>query len=112
MGILIRLLINALGVAITAYLMKPKVEIDSFVTSIVVALVLAISNIIIKPILHLLALPLTIITFGLFSFVINGIIILLVDFLVPGFKVDGFLWAIVFSFLLSIINSVLNKLVK
>ena len=109
MGIILKLLLNALAVAITAYLMRPHVMLDGFFTALVVAVVLSLVNIFIKPILHILALPLTLITLGLFSFVISGLLVLLVDMLVPGFKVEGFLWAILFSLLLSNISAVLNK---
>lgn len=109
MGIVIRLLINALGVAIAAYVMKPHVTLDSFFTALVVAVILSFVNTFIKPILNILALPLNLLTLGLFSFIISGLMVLLVDALVPGFKVEGFLWAILFSLLLSIISAVLNK---
>jgi putative membrane protein len=74
-----------------------------------VALVLAILNAIVKPILILLTLPLTILTLGLFLFVINAVIILLAGSFIDGFVVDGFWWALLFSLLLSIITSLLTS---
>lgn len=85
------------------------VHIDSFWAAIIFAIVLAILNAIVKPILILLTLPLTLFTFGLFLFVINAAIILLTAEFVKGFRVDGFWWALLFSLLLSIITSVLYK---
>ena len=85
------------------------IYIDTFWTAIVVAIVLAVLNAILKPILILLTLPITILTLGLFLFVINALIILLADNFVKGFHVDGFWWALLFSLLLSIVTSVLYK---
>ncbi|MDZ4228191.1 MAG: phage holin family protein [Candidatus Levybacteria bacterium] len=66
----------------------------------------------IRPILLLLTFPLTILSFGLFTFVINALLVLLVSSLVPGFKVSGFLWALIFSLVLSIVSSFLYSLTK
>ena len=85
------------------------VHIDSFWAAIVFAIVLAVLNAFVKPILILLTLPLTLFTFGLFLFVINAAIILLTAEFVKGFRVDGFWWALLFSLLLSIITSVLYR---
>lgn len=85
------------------------VHIDSFWAAIIFAIVLAVLNAIVKPILILLTLPLTLFTFGLFLFVINAAIILLTAEFVKGFRVDGFWWALLFSLLLSIITSVLYR---
>ncbi len=109
MKTLISWFISALAVLITAYLL-PGVHVDSFVSALIVALVLGIINAFIKPILIILTLPIGILTLGLFTFVINALLILLTANLVPGFTVDGFLWAIIFSIVLSIVNSVFGKL--
>lgn len=85
------------------------VDIDSFWAAIVLAIVLAILNAIVKPILIFFTFPLTIVTLGLFLFVINALMILLADSLVDGFHVDGFWWALLFSLLLSIVTTVLFK---
>ncbi len=87
----------------------PGVHIDQFFTALILALVLAVLNAIIKPLLVILTLPITVFTLGLFLFVINGAIILLADRFVTGFKVDGFWWALLFSLLLSLLTSVLYK---
>lgn len=111
MNLLIRLLISALAVFICATVL-PGAHVDGFMIAIVVAVVLAVLNLFIKPILVILTIPITILTLGLFLLVINTILILLVDALVPGFTIDGFWWAFVFSILLSIINSVFGGLSK
>jgi putative membrane protein len=109
MGLLISILINGAAVFITAYFL-PGVKVDSFVSAIIVAIVLGVVNFIVKPILHLLTLPITILTLGLFSFVINALMILLVDFLVSGFHVDNFWAALLFSLVLSLVSSLLHSL--
>ena len=72
--------------------------------------VLGIINAFIKPVLIILTLPINILTLGLFTFVINALIIILTSGLVPGFKVNGFWWALLFSIVLSIVNSFLHQL--
>ncbi len=111
MRLLISWLISAIAVFITSYIL-PGVQIDSFGTAFVVALVLGIINAIVKPILFVLTLPITILTLGLFALVLNVLMILLTDNLVSGFSVDGILWAVLFGLVLSIVNSILNNFVK
>jgi len=110
MGILVNWLLSAIAIGITAYLL-PGVHIEGgAVTVLVLAVVLGLINAILKPILHLLALPITILTLGLFSLVINALLILLAARIVPGFMVDGFWWALLFSIVLSLINSFFSGL--
>ena len=109
MDFLIRLLIAAVSVLITAYVL-PGVEVSSFLIALIVAGVLALLNAVIKPILVLLTIPITVITFGLFLLVINALLILLTDWLVPGFDVDGFWWALLFSLILSLIMAIFNAI--
>ena len=78
-------------------------------SALVLAIVLGILNLFVKPILIILTLPITIFTFGLFLFVINALIILLAAKFVNGFHVDGFWWALLFSLLLSVLTSFLYK---
>jgi putative membrane protein len=106
---LIRLILSALAVFICATIL-PGAQVDGFLIAIVVAAVLAILNVLIKPILVILTIPITFLTLGLFLLVINTILILMVDWLVPGFDVDGFWWALVFSVLLSLINAIFGGL--
>src|SRR5690349_16098751 len=96
MRLLINLLFSTLAVLITAYLL-PHVNVDSFLSALIVAIVLGLLNITIKPLLIIFTIPVTILTLGLFLLVINAIIILIADELISGFSVDGFLWALIFS---------------
>ena len=111
MALLINILISALAVFASAYIL-PGVHVDTFLTAIIVAVILGVVNMILKPILVILTLPITIVTLGLFYFVINALMILLVANLVPGFTVDGFWWALIYSLVLSIVSSVLNMFAK
>ena len=106
MRFIIRLLITAVVVVLLAQFL-PGVAVASFGTAVIVAIVLALLNLIVKPILVLFTLPVTVITFGLFLLVINAVIILLVDAFISGFNVDGFWVALIFSLLLSIVQSIL-----
>lgn len=108
MGLIVTLLINSIAVAVTAYVLQPHVQIDSFVTAVIVAIVLGVLNTFIKPIISILALPITVLTLGLFSLIINGLFIAIVGGLVEGFTVESFLWAIVFSIVLSLVNAFLG----
>ena len=90
----------------------PGVNIDTYWTAILVALVLAVLNAFIRPILIFLTLPVTLLTFGLFLFVINAMIILLDAYFVHGFRVGNFWWALAFSILLSVILSYFDGLEK
>ena len=85
------------------------IHIDTFWTAIVFAVVLAILNIFIKPLIILFTLPVTILTLGLFLFVINAIVVLLASRFVDGIRIDGFWWALLFSLILSIVTSVLDR---
>lgn len=104
-----RLIINTLAALLSAYLLS-GVHIDTIVTALLVAIVLALLNTFIKPILVVLTIPFTILTMGLFLLVINVLIIMWTDNLVDGFKVDNWLWALLFSFVISIISSILEGL--
>lgn len=87
----------------------PGVRVADFTTSLVVALVLGIINAFLKPILLILTLPINLLSLGLFTFVINALLILLVSKIVPGFVVDGFITALVFGVILSIANTFVYK---
>jgi putative membrane protein len=106
-----RFLLNGLAVFVAAYLL-PGVDVDGYGTALIVSLVLSIANVFVKPILILFTIPITVFTLGLFLLVINAIIILLVDYLVAGFQVNGFWWALLFSLLMSIFNSMIDDVAK
>jgi len=107
MNILLRIFITALA-AYGLSTVLSGVHIPQFSTALILVLVLALLNTFIKPILVLLTFPITIITLGLFLFVINALIILLADKLLDGIKIDGFWWALLFSLLLSAVTSFAN----
>jgi len=109
--LLVRWFLNAVLVVVAAYLL-PGIHVESFLTALVVAMVLGLLNIIVKPLFILLTLPLTIISFGLFLLVINASLILLTSYIVPGFTVDGFWWALIYSILLSLFHITMNTLDK
>jgi putative membrane protein len=110
MNFLYHWLIRAGAIAITAYLL-PGVRLSGFFSALVAAVVLGLINAFIKPLILLLTLPLNILTLGLFTFVINALLILLTSAIVPGFVVTGFGWALIFSLVLSIINYLLGLVV-
>ena len=85
------------------------ITVNGYLSALLVALLLSLVNTFIKPVLQLLTLPITLVTFGLFLLVINGGMILLVDWLLPGFDVANFWWALLMSICLSVINSVLER---
>src|SRR6266700_239839 len=109
MGKLMNWLVNALIIVVAAYVL-PGVHVDNLWTALLVALVIGILNIFIKPLIILLTLPITLVTFGLFLLVINALMVLLASAIVPGFSVDGFWWAFLFSLLVSLINLAISKM--
>ena len=111
MKLIIKLLLNALAVIILAYLL-PGVGVDSMVTAIIVAIVLSVLNFLVKPILIVLTLPITLVTLGLFLLIINAIIILIAAHFISGFEVTSIWWALIFSLLLSFLQSILHSVLK
>ena len=106
MQYLVRLILSAVAVFLIAYLLPDHgVHVDDFIDALVVALVVSLLNIFVRPILIFLTIPATIVTLGLFLLVINAIIIWLTHLIVDGFSVANFWWALLFSVLLSILNS-------
>jgi len=111
MNFILRIFITGAIAYGLAYIL-PGIHINTFWTGIVLALVLAVLNGIIKPIIVIFTFPITVVTLGLFLFVINALIILLADKFINGFSVDGFWWALLFSLLLSVITSFLFRETK
>ena len=106
MGLLIRIFMTGIVVVLLAEIL-PGVAVSSYWSAILVAIILALLNLIVKPVLVLLTLPITVVTLGLFLLVINAIIILFTDALIGGFEVSGFWIALLFSLLLSLFQSIL-----
>ena len=109
MNLILRLIILIISVFVAAFLI-PGVIIDSTSTLVVVAILLGVANTFLKPILVVLTIPLTILTLGIFLLVLNGLLVLLVGSVVPGFHVSGILTAILFSIVVSVISSLLSSL--
>lgn len=111
MKTLIHFIVSALAILITAYLL-PGVHVSGIFAALVLAVVLGIINAILRPILIFLTLPITILTLGLFVLVINGLLIMLATYIVPGFTVDNFWWALLFGIVLAVVNWVLGMFEK
>src|SRR5688500_250357 len=112
MGFIIKVIITTLAVFVADYLLDGVHINDDAKTVIIVALVLALLNTFIKPILILLTIPVTVVTLGLFLLIINALMVIWADKLIGGFTVDGWLAAILFSLIVSIVSAILNGLAK
>ena len=108
---IIRFLLSGLAVLLTAYLL-PGVEVTHFGYALLVAACISLANLIVKPVLIVFTIPITIVTMGLFLLVINAVIILIVDYFVPGFEVNGFWWALAFSLIMSVFNSMFTDITR
>lgn len=112
MRFIIRLLITAALAYGLSMVLDPHIHIDSYSTALIFVLILGILNAIIRPVLIILTLPITILTLGIFLLVINVLMILLAGKFVPGIHIDGFFWAFIFGILLSVLSSVISRLIK
>ncbi len=106
MNFIIRILVTGAVAFGLSYILK-GIHINGYGAAVLFALVLAVINIIVRPILVILTIPLTVITFGLFLFVINALLILLASKFISGIQIDGFWWALLFSLLLSFVTAIL-----
>lgn len=111
MAFVLKLLVSSLAVFFGAYILD-GVYIDGFPTAILVALLIGFLNAFLRPILIILTIPITLLTFGLFLLVINAAIILLADYALTGFTVDSFFTAIIFSIIVSVITWLLEAIAK
>ncbi|UOG76846.1 phage holin family protein [Hymenobacter tibetensis] len=110
MGFILKFLLTAVITYLLAAFL-PGSHIGGFGDAILLVIVLAVLNAVLKPILKLLGLPITILTLGLFLLVINAAIVMIADALIPGFKLDGFLSAVLFSVVLSVVTAVIDMVV-
>ncbi len=110
MKLLLKITIATLSILVASRLI-PGVYLEDLVTALVVALVLGTLNLFVKPILILLTLPITVLTLGLFTFVISALMVLLTSSLVPGFQLASIWTALLFSIVVTLISSFLNKIV-
>ncbi|HEY0356508.1 MAG TPA: phage holin family protein [Flavisolibacter sp.] len=112
MGFIIKVLVTGLAVFVADYFLDGVHINDDVKTVIIVALVLALLNTFIKPVLVILTIPVTILTLGLFLLIINALMVIWADKLIEGFTVDGWWSAILFSLIVSIVSAILNSLAK
>jgi putative membrane protein len=103
MKLLVLWLVNALALMAVAYLL-PGITVASFITALVAALVLGLVNTVIRPILILLTLPATLLTLGLFIFVVNGLLFWFVGSFISGFVVAGFWWGVIGAIAYSVVS--------
>lgn len=111
MYLIISLLVNAIALIVTAYLV-PGFHVGSFQAAILAAIVLGVINTFIKPVLVILTAPLTFLTLGLFAFVVNAIVLKLASAVVPGLTIDGWWAAILGAIVLSVVSTALSMLFK
>ena len=109
MGLIIRWLANTLALFIVVTVV-PHFHYRSFVTLLIAAAILGLLNAIVRPILFILTLPLTIVTLGLFLIVLNALMLEITAWLVPGFRIDTFGWAIVGAIVLGLVSLVTNRI--
>jgi len=106
MPILINWIISSLAILASAYLL-PGVSVDSLIAALTAAIVLGLANAILKPILILLTLPINFLSMGLFTLVINAALVMLTAYIVPGFLVTGFWWAVLLGLILSLVSAII-----
>jgi putative membrane protein len=111
MKLIVKFVLSAIAVVLISKLL-PGVTVIDYFTAFLVAVVLAVLNLFVRPLLILLTLPATILTLGLFLLVINGLIILLVDHLISGFTVSSIWTAMLFSILLTILQSIFHSVLR
>lgn len=109
--IIARWVLNALALYIVARIL-PGIHLSDFGSALIAVLVIGLVNALVKPILFLLTLPVTVLTLGLFTFILNALMLMLASAITPGFKIDGFGTALLGSILLSIVTTILHSLVK
>ncbi|MFN3996556.1 phage holin family protein [Algoriphagus sp.] len=107
-SVLIKILLGGISVLIADFLLS-GVSINTWTTGFLLAAVIILINLTLKPIMVILTLPITLITFGLFLLVINALVILMAAYFIPGFSVANFWWALGFSLVLSLINGVFGN---
>jgi putative membrane protein len=112
MGLIIRILVSAVGVMAAAYFVPGITLQGGFVTALIVAVVLGFLNAFLKPILTLLTIPITVVTLGLFLIVLNVLMVYLTDRLVPGFRVSGFVAALLFSLVVSVVTWIMDSVIS
>ena len=111
MNFIVKLILQAIAILITSYLLL-GVHVEGFFSAFMLAAILGIFNVTLKPLLIILTIPITIVSFGLFLLVINAGVLLLGAKIIPGTSIDGFWWAILFGFIVTVISSILEKITE
>lgn len=106
---ILRWIAFALAIIFVAWIV-PGISVDNFLSAMLVCVVLALINTFIKPLLQLISFPITILTLGLFTFVINALLLMFAGYITPGFEVEGFISALFGSILLSLLSLGINKI--
>jgi len=109
--LLLKWFVLTASILLVSYLLD-GIHVDHFLTAVFAAAVLGILNSIVRPILILLTLPINLLTFGIFTFIINAALLMLVSVIIPGFDIDGFWTAVLGSILISVINALLSWLLR
>ena len=112
MSFFIRMVANAVAILLIGYLLPQVVNVDGVMAALAAAFVLGLVNAVVRPLFVLLTLPITVVTLGAFLLVINGLLLGLVAYIVPGFHVNGFLGAVIGSVLLSVVSWILTRVVQ
>lgn len=110
MGLLLIWILNAVALLIVAYIL-PGITVASFGSALIAALVLGLLNMLVKPVLVLLTLPITIVTLGLFLLVLNALLFWFAGSILKGFQVDGFGWALLGALIYSIVTGLFSRVV-
>lgn len=111
MRMILKLLLTAAAVMLLAYVL-PGIDVADYMSAVWVAIALGLIRVFIKPIMVALTFPITIVTLGLFLLVINAAVVLMADYFVSGFDVNGFWYALLFSILLSFLESIFFSLLE
>jgi putative membrane protein len=109
---LMRMGANAIAILLVGYLLPGLISVDGAMAALAAAFVLGLVNAIVRPLFVILTLPITVVTLGIFLLVINGLLLLLVSAIVPGFHVNGFFGAVFGSVLLSVVSGILTTVVR
>jgi len=108
MKIIVQWLVNFLAIIVFAYVL-PGIKIESFYVALVAAVILGLLNTLLKPIILVITLPINILTLGLFTLVINALMVMFAAMLVPGFMVASFWWALLFGLIISVVNFLASR---
>ena len=110
--LLTRWLVITVAILVAATILRKGIHVDSLTTAIIAAAILGIINAFLRPVLLILTLPLTILTLGVFTFVLNAFMLLLVAYFVPGLEIDGFSWAFLGALIISIVSWIANHFIN